>query len=51
MCGISGIVKLNRNSFNWLELSKINNIISHRGPDDEGYTFFDLNNHSSEDWK
>ena len=45
MCGISGIVKLNRNSFNWLELSKINNIISHRGPDDEGYTFFDLNNH------
>lgn len=37
MCGISGIIKLNNNLVLEEEIKIITDIISHRGPDDEGY--------------
>jgi asparagine synthase (glutamine-hydrolysing) len=39
MCGISGV--LSKNSIEVHELVDMNNLISHRGPDDEGYALFD----------
>lgn len=36
MCGISGLVKLNHNTVEKLEIHKMNSIIEHRGPDGEG---------------
>jgi asparagine synthase (glutamine-hydrolysing) len=37
MCGIGGIVNINREPVNQQELGRMMNIIRHRGPDDEGY--------------
>jgi asparagine synthase (glutamine-hydrolysing) len=39
MCGISGIIKKNFFPVSKEEIKKITNIISHRGPDDEGFYF------------
>ncbi len=41
MCGITGIINLNKKSVNRDLISYMNNIISYRGPDDEGYYFDD----------
>lgn len=37
MCGISGIINLNRGTIDATRLEKATNIMRHRGPDDEGY--------------
>jgi len=37
MCGITGIINKNNNLIDKLLIEKINNLISHRGPDDEGF--------------
>ena len=37
MCGITGIINKNNNPVDKLLTKKINNLISHRGPDDEGF--------------
>lgn len=42
MCGIAGIVNLNKKMINKKELEKMINVVKHRGPDDEGY-FTDKN--------
>ena len=40
MCGISGIVQF-KNTFNTAEaVRKMNELMAHRGPDDEGFTLF-----------
>jgi asparagine synthase (glutamine-hydrolysing) len=39
MCGISGIVNKTGNQVELDEIKKINDIIFHRGPDDEGFYF------------
>ncbi len=39
MCGISGIINKYEKSVNQDEIQKINDLISHRGPDDEGFYF------------
>lgn len=39
MCGISGIINKNHMSVEQNEIQKINDLISHRGPDDEGFYF------------
>jgi asparagine synthase (glutamine-hydrolysing) len=39
MCGISGIINKNGNRVDKDEIQKINDLISHRGPDDEGFYF------------
>lgn len=39
MCGISGIINKNISPFNKNEIQKINDLIAHRGPDDEGFYF------------
>ena len=39
MCGITGIVNKNKNKVPEPEIKNINDLISHRGPDDEGYYF------------
>lgn len=39
MCGISGIINKNGLAVDKREIQKINNMISHRGPDDEGFYF------------
>ena len=41
MCGITGIINKNNNPVDKLLTKKINNLISHRGPDDEGFYFRD----------
>ncbi len=41
MCGISGIINQTQREVNIDEIKKINNLISHRGPDDEGVYFSD----------
>lgn len=38
MCGISGFIAFNE--LNLQEFSQMNNLIRHRGPDDEGFAFF-----------
>ena len=38
MCGISGVISTNHNKL--CDLVKMNDIISHRGPDDEGFLVF-----------
>jgi asparagine synthase (glutamine-hydrolysing) len=43
MCGISISISPS-NKINIAEFEKQNSIINHRGPDDEGYVFFDKNN-------
>lgn len=41
MCGLSGIVQLQKHSSNLAEvLKKMNDRLKHRGPDDEGFTLF-----------
>ncbi len=42
MCGISGIINQQQREVNPNEIKKINNLIAHRGPDDEGF-FFERN--------
>ncbi len=39
MCGLSGIVYGNNAEYNREEIKKMNSLIDHRGPDDEGYYF------------
>ena len=39
MCGISGIINKNNKKASKEEIKKINDLIIHRGPDDEGYYF------------
>lgn len=39
MCGISGIINKNTKSVDKDEIKKINDLIFHRGPDDEGFYF------------
>ncbi|MFA5455713.1 MAG: asparagine synthase (glutamine-hydrolyzing) [Sulfurimonas sp.] len=39
MCGISGIINKNGNKVDKNEIQKINDLIFHRGPDDEGFYF------------
>lgn len=39
MCGISGIINKTYNKVDNKEIKKINDIIAHRGPDDEGFYF------------
>lgn len=39
MCGISGIINKNSLKVERNEIQKINDLISHRGPDDEGFYF------------
>jgi asparagine synthase (glutamine-hydrolysing) len=42
MCGISGIINKYNSIVNKKEITEINNLISHRGPDDEGF-FYEKN--------
>ena len=37
MCGISGIINENKKKVTESEIKIINDLISHRGPDDEGF--------------
>lgn len=37
MCGICGIINLNGKAVERLRLERMNNLLYHRGPDDEGY--------------
>ena len=39
MCGISGIVDKKNGKISKKEIKKINDLIKHRGPDDEGFFF------------
>lgn len=39
MCGISGIISLNKSKVSEFNIKQINNLISHRGPDSEGFYF------------
>jgi len=39
MCGISGIINKNNKPVDKNEIKKINDLIEHRGPDDEGFYF------------
>jgi len=41
MCGISGIINKKNTKVNKTKIKKINDIIAHRGPDDEGFYFGD----------
>jgi asparagine synthase (glutamine-hydrolysing) len=43
MCGISGVIS--KNLVNIDNLIKMNQIIKHRGPDDEGFVLFNKNSH------
>lgn len=40
MCGISGVFSL-ESDININKVIEMNNIVSHRGPDDEGYYIYD----------
>ena len=40
MCGISGIIQFNRSANTAQAIAKINDLIAHRGPDDEGFVVF-----------
>ncbi len=42
MCGISGIYNLNGKAIDQSLLLQMTNLIKHRGPDDEGYCLFNL---------
>jgi asparagine synthase (glutamine-hydrolysing) len=42
MCGIAGIVSLNRQPVETQAIKRMCDTIAHRGPDDAGYTFFRL---------
>ncbi len=37
MCGISGIINKNKTRVNKNDIQDINDLIAHRGPDDEGF--------------
>ena len=37
MCGISGIIYKKNQSINSSDIKRLNNSLSHRGPDSEGY--------------
>lgn len=41
MCGITGIINLNKEPVNRDLINKMNDLISYRGPDDEGFYFDD----------
>jgi asparagine synthase (glutamine-hydrolysing) len=42
MCGIAGIVSLNRQPVEPQAIKRMCDVIAHRGPDDAGYAFFRL---------
>jgi asparagine synthase (glutamine-hydrolysing) len=42
MCGIAGIVSLNRRTVEPRAIKRMCDILAHRGPDDAGYVFFRL---------
>lgn len=44
MCGISGIINSDRSGFAVSDLKAMTDVITHRGPDGEGYILFDGNN-------
>ena len=39
MCGISGIINKNKSRVSEQDIREMNDLIVHRGPDDEGYYF------------
>ena len=41
MCGITGIINQSNRDVDLIEIKRINDLISHRGPDDEGFYFGD----------
>lgn len=41
MCGITGIIHLDKKSVDASDLLSMNNVIAHRGPDDEGFVLID----------
>ena len=43
MCGIIGLITLNGLKVNAAAVRKMNSLQKHRGPDDEGYLFYDTN--------
>jgi len=47
MCGISGIINKKNKKVNDKEIKEINDLIIHRGPDDEGF-YFENNNQDFE---
>lgn len=49
MCGIFGVLNFNEVSADFKSLQAAVNIISHRGPDDEGYAVFNTYNNKSEE--
>ena len=42
MCGIAGILSLNRNPIDPYAIKRMCDIVAHRGPDDAGYVLFSL---------
>lgn len=40
MCGISGIINKGQHSYTAKDIAAMTNVVSHRGPDDEGYVLF-----------
>lgn len=46
MCGICGIVETRGNGIALNELQAMNNIVIHRGPDDQGFALFTTGNHA-----
>lgn len=50
MCGITGIVKFNSLIEDPLKIVDMNNLLRHRGPDDEGYLSYNKNNNSLKVW-
>ena len=49
MCGIAALISLNNPSSHLHFINWMTNVISHRGPDDEGFVFFSKDNHSPKD--
>jgi len=43
MCGVAGFIDFNKKS-DYNTLKKMTDILFHRGPDDSGYSFYNLNN-------
>jgi asparagine synthase (glutamine-hydrolysing) len=44
MCGILGVISLNNRFLNPNSIATLNSLQKHRGPDDEGYFFFNTSN-------
>ncbi len=41
MCGITGVISFNSSNFPFQHIAAMNQLLKHRGPDDEGYVFID----------